>query len=90
MAHPNKGSFDKSLQVNVKIDVRNPLCDSVQLKIRGAKICSIPVKYELLHMLCFYCGRLGHGTNVCMDVEGDGTLEKRYGASLWVSPWKVV
>lgn len=39
-------------------------------------------------MLCFYCGRLGHGTNECMEVEGDCTPEKKYGASLRASPWK--
>lgn len=73
----------------MKVDVRNPLCDSVQLKIRGGKTCTILVKYERLPMICFHCGRLGHGTNECVDIEGDGSPVKNFGASLRASPWKV-
>ena len=61
-----RGSFEKSMRIKVNIDVREPLKDSVSLKVRGVHICSIPVKYEPLPMICLYCGRLGHGFNKCV------------------------
>lgn len=60
----------------------------LSLKVRGGIVCDIPVKYERLPMLCFYCGRLGHSSNECVEISGDGTPEKRYGAFLGASPWK--
>lgn len=78
LSPPNKGCFKKSLRVKVKVDVRNPLYDKVQLKVRGGHICSIPAKYERLSMVCFHCGRLGHGTTECVDFEGDGSSVKKY------------
>lgn len=86
----SRESFDKSMRIKVLIDVHNPLKDYVTLKIRGGHVCSIRVKYERLPMFCFLCGRLGHGSNDCMDVSGDRTPEKKYGASLRASPLKFV
>lgn len=83
-----RSGFDKSMRIRVKVDVHEPLKDSVKLEIRGGQIFSIPVKYERLPMVCFFCGRLGHGTNECVEVDGDGSPVKRYGMSLRASPWK--
>lgn len=89
VAKPCGHSNEKSVHIRVKIDVRRPLRDSIRLKVRDRQIISIPVKYERLPMICFYCGRLGHGTNDCMEVDGDSTPEKTFGPSLRVSPWKL-
>ena len=62
----------------------------MNLKIRGGQVCSVPVKYERLSILCFYCGRLGHGTDECVEVGGDCTPEKKFGVSLRDSPWKFI
>lgn len=40
-------------------------------------------------MLYFFCGRLGHGLNECMELSGDCTPEKKFGTFLRASPWKV-
>lgn len=88
MAKGNGCSIEKSVRVRVKIDVRQPLRDKVQLKIRGGKFCDIPVKYERLPLVCFYYGRLGHGMNDCVEVGGDCTPEQKFGPSLRASPWK--
>lgn len=83
-----RGGIEKSMRIKVMIDVREPLKDRVSLKIRGGQSCSIPVKYERLPMLCFFCGKLGHSSNECVDVSGDSTPEKKYRVSLRASPWK--
>lgn len=88
MAKSSGCNIEKSLRVRVKVDVRKPLRDQVQLKIRGEKMCDIPVKYERLPLVCFYCGRLGHGMNECVEVSGDRTPEQIFGPSLRASPWK--
>lgn len=90
VAKPDGYGIDKSMRVRVKIDVRQPLRDSVRLKIRDGQVCKIPVKYERLPMICFYCGRLGHVSNDCVEVSGDSTPERKYGPSLRASPWKFV
>lgn len=54
----------------------------------GGCVCSCPIKYEKLPLICFYCGKLGHGTNECKDVFGDQSPVKHYGAWLKASPWK--
>lgn len=89
MAKPSGCSIEESLRIRVKIDVRRPLWDNIQLKVRDGEIFSIPLKYERLPMICFYCGRLGHGMNDCMEVNGDSTLERKYGRSLKASQWKL-
>lgn len=88
VAKLSRYSFEKSMRVKVMLDVRCPLKDSVSLKIKGGQVCSIPVKNERLPMFCFFCGRLGHGSNECMDINGDESPEKKFGASLKASPWK--
>ena len=64
------------MRIRVMIDVREPLNDCVTLKLCGDQVCKIPVKYERLPMICFYCGRLDHGTNECIDVLGDSTPKR--------------
>lgn len=39
-------------------------------------------------MICFYCGRLGHGTNDCKAVFGVSSPVKKYGVWIKASPWK--
>lgn len=89
VAKPSGYSLEESLRVRVKIDVQRPLRDHIQLKVQEGQVLSIPVKYERLPMICFYCGRLGHGSNDCVEFSGDGTPEKKYEPSLRASPWKV-
>lgn len=60
----------------------------VHLKIRGGDVCSCPVKYENLPLICFYCGRFSHGTSDCREVFGDSSPVKLYGPWLKASPWK--
>lgn len=38
--------------------------------------------------MCFYCGRLGHGTNDSKEVFGDHSSIKMYGPWMEASPWK--
>lgn len=63
--------MEKSLRIRVCLNVRNPLKKQITLKVRGGELCSCPIKYEKLPLICFYCGKIGHGTNECKDVFGD-------------------
>lgn len=71
--------MEKSLCIRVGLDVRKPLKKHVMIKIRGGEICSCSVKYEKLPLVCFYCGRLGHGTNDCKEVFGERSQVKNFG-----------
>lgn len=81
--------IDRSIRVNIVVDVRHPLKDHVKLKVRGGETLKIPVKYERLPMFCYICGRIGHSERDCEENRGDKTPEKRYNTSLRASPWKV-
>lgn len=80
--------MEKSLRIRVAIDVRYPLKKHVTIKLRGGEMCVCPVKYEKLPMVCFYCGKLGHGTNECKDTFGVDSPIKHYGAWMKASPWR--
>lgn len=88
MERQSKIRFEKSLGIRVQLDVREPLKESVKIRIRGGKVCILPVKYERLPLFCFYCGRMGHGSSECMEYSGDSTPERKFGVSLRASPWK--
>lgn len=82
--------MEKSLQIWINLDVRKPLKKQISLKLHGGETCSCPVKYEKLPLICFYCDRLGHGTNDCKDVFGDQSPAKLFGPWLKASPWKPI
>lgn len=80
--------MEKSLRIRVRLDVRKPVKKYVTLKMRGGETCLCPVKYEKLPLICFYCGKLGHGTNECKEVFGENSPVKQYGTWLKASPWR--
>lgn len=88
--NPDSLGMEKSLRIRVRLDVRRPLKKHVSIKIRGGEICTCPVKYEKLPMICFYCRKLGHGTNDCKDVFGDNSPVKNFCLWLKASPLKPV
>lgn len=81
-------SMEKSLRIRVSLDVRKPLKKHITLKIWGGELCTGPIKYEKLPLICFYCGKLAHGTNECKEVFGDQSPVKNYGSWLKALPWK--
>ncbi|CAO2837770.1 unnamed protein product [Amaranthus hypochondriacus] len=80
--------MEKSLRIRVCLDVRKPLRKNISIKIRGGDICDCPVRYEKLPLICYFCGRLGHGTNDCKEVFGERSPVKLYGPWMKASPWK--
>lgn len=80
--------MEKSLRLRVNLDVRKALKKQGSIKVRGGEICICPVKYEKLPLICFYCGKLRHGTNDCKEVFGDSSPVKQFGPWFKASPWK--
>lgn len=80
--------MEKSFRIRVNLDVRKPLKKHVPIKLRGGELCQCPVKYEKLPLICFYCGKLGHGSNECKEAFGDSSPVKNYGTWLKASPWR--
>ena len=47
------------------------------------------MKYERPPLFCFFCGKVGHGTKDCDEVEDEDDGEVKFGGWLRASPWKV-
>ena len=86
----NVMDIDRSVRVNVVIDVRKPLKEQVKMKIRGGEMNMVQVKYERLPLFCYICGKLGHGDKDCDELRGEGSPMKKYGSQLRASPWKPI
>lgn len=82
-------AIDRSIRVQVIVDVRYPLKSHVKLKIRGGDSIQIPVKYERLPLFCYICGKIGHGDRDCDENKGDKSPERKFSNQLRASPWKV-
>ncbi|KAL2924064.1 Transcriptional repressor NrdR, partial [Bienertia sinuspersici] len=55
---------------------------------RGCEQVRVPVKYERLPLICFICGKIGHGDRECDVNNNDYSPEKKYGTWLRASPWR--
>ncbi|CAO2832292.1 unnamed protein product [Amaranthus hypochondriacus] len=78
------------MRIRVLIDVRKPLKEHINLKMRGGCSNRVSVKYEKIPLFCFHCGKLGHGTKDCEDFHGEGSPTKNFNGSLKASPWRLV
>ena len=82
--------WTKSLRAKVLVDLREPFIDEITLDKDNGHVASLPVKYERLPTICYYCGRVGHVERDCDVKDEDGEGGNTYGFGEWMraSPWK--
>ncbi|XP_021858913.2 uncharacterized protein [Spinacia oleracea] len=81
--------INKSLRIRVSIDVRKPLKEEIDLKLRGGVLEKVQVKYEKLQVFCYFCGKLGHGEKDCEANSDPRQQDYMYIEKLRASPWIV-
>lgn len=83
--------WTKSIRVRVLMDLREPFTDEIMLEKEDGKTIMLPIKYERLPNICYYCGRVGHVERHRDLKEGNGEDEVTYGFGEWMraSPWRV-
>ena len=83
--------WTKSLRVKILMDLRDPFIDEITLNKESGQVATLPVKYERLPNICYYCGRVGHVEKYCevKDEDGDGGNTHGFGEWLRASPWKI-
>ncbi|KAL4296489.1 hypothetical protein GQ457_12G013640 [Hibiscus cannabinus] len=66
------GRMGEHLRVRTEIDSSKPLRRFIALgKLADGRLRMCPVKYERLPKFCFFCGRIGHGWEICPERPGD-------------------
>lgn len=80
---PETGSKDgRYAKMLVKIDLTKPLIRGTRIRCKEESYW-ISFKYEQLHFLCFYCGRLGHSERSCehkwLDAANSCIFEGQFG-----------
>lgn len=83
-------AWGKFLHIHVKIHLESPLKRVMHLFIEG-KVHKVLFQYERLPILCFYCGRIGHGKRDCelkLDAATYETGDSQYGGWLRAKPEK--
>ncbi|KAL2938370.1 hypothetical protein RDABS01_021819 [Bienertia sinuspersici] len=80
--------INKFVRLRVRIDVRKPLLNHVDLKLKGGGSKRIPIKYEKLPVFYYVCGVLGHGEKDCEE-DGDECVARKFNETLRaLTPWK--
>ncbi|KAL4352140.1 hypothetical protein GQ457_06G002640 [Hibiscus cannabinus] len=66
------GRMGEYLRVRTEIDSSKPLRRFIALgKLADGRLRMCPVKYERLPKFCFFCGRIGHGWEICPERPGE-------------------
>ena len=83
--------WTKSIRTKILMDLREPFIDEITLEKENGQVITLPVKYERLPNICYYCGRVGHVEKDCEVKEEAGDGGNTYGFGEWMraSPWKV-
>lgn len=86
----NSGSIgiDKSIHLRILVDVRRPLLKAVKVKMRGGEEGLFEVKYEKPPLLCYFCGKVGHGLKDCMECREEDDPQQNFRTRMKASPWK--
>ncbi|TXG51202.1 hypothetical protein EZV62_023726 [Acer yangbiense] len=66
----SRDCWGKFLKVKVQIDITKPLKRWLRLRMeQSPAIVMVSLKYERLPEFCYVCGRIGHASKDCEDVE---------------------
>ena len=74
--------------MRINIDVRKQLTTRIKVKLRGGIEERFDVKYERPPLLCFFCGKLGHGVKDCAECLDIENPLLKYGGWIKASPWR--
>lgn len=74
--HNNGEMMGKFLQVRVRLDVEQPLCQGTKLFQPNGDVELIEFRYEKLPKLCYGCSRIGHVLLEC-DVISESQKKQR-------------
>lgn len=68
------------------MDVRKPLLQKIEVKMRGGEEDYYEVKYERPPLLCYHCGMLGHELIDYLERKENEEPIVNYGSWLKASP----
>jgi hypothetical protein len=57
------------MRICVEYKLDKPLMPKMRVKVKGRGMMSIMLHYENVPHFCFSCGRMGHATPNCGDVD---------------------
>lgn len=80
--------INKSMRVRVLIDVRKPLQQEVEVRMKGGTKETFKVTYEKLPLFCYVCGKLGHGEKDCHTILENPDAKLLFSDKIRASPWK--
>ncbi|XP_042941294.1 uncharacterized protein LOC122275977 [Carya illinoinensis] len=63
--------WGRYLRVKIELDLRKSIARGRTANVLGSKIW-VPLSYEKLPKICFKCGRLVHGAEGCVGLDGRG------------------
>ncbi|XP_042505657.1 uncharacterized protein LOC122082259 [Macadamia integrifolia] len=63
-------------KARLKLDVRKPLKDTIQIRRRSGEKHSVDLRYERLPLFYYYCGLIGHNERCCQTLFEDEQKHK--------------
>lgn len=81
-------NIEKKVRIKVQLDITKPLRRGIRVELPNKEQRWLRIQYEILLMLCYWCGKLGHVDRVCAEKPTTipSSVAMSYGPWLRVSP----